>query len=134
MSKNFNLEIDESINVIVDELPGNGGFLALRKLRWNNNSPFKLDIRRWFVNSDGEEIAGKGVSFITEEGPGNLVHALLTNGFCDTMRTLDSIKDRDDFLPCVKEILEQNHYDLNSVKRNSLDELDYNFYDPKDIL
>ena len=60
----FNLEIDPSINEIVDE-SGNT-FIALRRLRWNSNSPFKLDLRKWFVSSTGEETAGKGLSFIIE--------------------------------------------------------------------
>ena len=63
MPREFNLELDPSVDKIFDETPGNS-FLAVRKLRWNQNSEFKLDIRKWFTNSNGEEIAGKGVSFM----------------------------------------------------------------------
>lgn len=133
MAREFNLEIDDSLNVVFDELPGNS-FLALRKLRWNSSSPFKLDIRKWYTNSEGEEIAGKGVSFMTPEGPENLVQALLENGYCDTRKTLNGIKDRDDFAIAVKEVILENNIDLDSIDI-SIDQLgSVDYYDPKSIL
>ena len=104
MAKEFNLEIDDSLNEVIDEVPGNR-FIALRRLRWSEDAPFKVDIRNWYTNSEGEEIAGKGVSFMTPEGPDNLIEALLKNGFGDTRKTLNGIKDREDFLIAVKEIV-----------------------------
>ena len=97
MSREFKLEIDDSINEVFDEVPGSS-FLALRRLRWNESSPFKLDIRKWYTNNEGEEIAGKGISFMTEDGPDNLIQALLKHGYGDTQKTIDGIKDRDDFV------------------------------------
>jgi hypothetical protein len=134
MPREFNLEIDPSINEIFDEASGNS-FLALRKLRWSDNSPFRLDVRKWFTNAQGEEIAGKGVSFITEEGPENLIEALLKHGYGDTRKTLNGIKDRDDFLVAVKEVLTENNMDLSSVDI-SIDQLDSSatYYDPKSII
>jgi len=134
MAREFNLEIDPSVNEVFDETSGNA-FLALRKLRWNESSPFRLDIRKWFTNAEGEEIAGKGVSFMTPEGPENLIQALLKHGYGDTRKTLNGIKDREDFLVCVKEVLMENDMDLDSVDL-SIDQLDGNasFYDPKSIL
>jgi hypothetical protein len=134
MPREFNLEIDPSINEIFDEASGNS-FLALRKLRWSENSPFRLDVRKWFTNAQGEEIAGKGVSFITEEGPENLIEALLKHGYGDTRKTLNGIKDRDDFLVAVKEVLTENNMDLSSVDI-SIDQLDSSasYYDPKSII
>lgn len=132
MPREFNLELDPSVDKIFDEIPGNA-FLAVRKLRWNQNSEFKLDIRKWFTNSNGEEIAGKGVSFMTPEGPSNLVKALLEIGVADTKTTLDGLKDRDDFLISVKEVLDENNMDINSItvtRENS----SASFYDPKSIL
>ena len=134
MPREFNLELDPSINIVFDELPGNS-FLALRKLRWNTNSPFRLDIRKWYTNSNGEEVAGKGVSFMTPEGPENLVQALIENGYCDTRKTLRGLKDRDDFVVAIKEIITENNIDLDSVDI-SIDQLDggASYYDPKSIL
>lgn len=127
----FNSELD--INEIFDEGTGNS-FLALRSLRWTPNSPFKLDIRKWFTNSEGEEIAGKGVSFITEEGPNNLINALMKHGYGDTRGILDQLKDRDDFLVAVKETLQNNNLSLDDVEVPSLDSLNEAFYDPKQVL
>ena len=134
MAREFNLEIDDSINEVIDETPGNS-FIALRKLRWSAGSDFKLDIRKWFVNSEGEEVAGKGVAFVTEEGPDNLINALLRHGYGDTRKTLDGIKDREDFLVTVKEVLDENHMDINSVKvhKNNSNGSE-SFYDPKSII
>lgn len=134
MPREFNLELDPSVDIIFDEAGGNS-FLALRKLRWSENSQFKLDIRKWFTNSEGEEIAGKGVSFLTPEGPDNLIQALLEIGCGDTRKTLNGIKDRDDFLVSVKEVLTENNMDLDSVDI-SIDQLDgsESYYDPKSII
>ena len=134
MAREFNLEIDDSINEVIDETPGNS-FIALRRLRWSAGSDFKLDIRKWFVNADGTEVAGKGVAFVTEEGPDNLINALLRHGYGNTRKTLDGIKDRDDFLVTVKAVLDENHMDINSVEvqRTVLNGSE-TFYDPKSII
>ena len=96
-NREFNLEIDPSLDVVFDEGSGNS-FLAMRKLRWDENSSFKIDLRKWFTNSDGEEIAGKGFSFITEDGPNNLVNCLIDNGFGDTRDIIEKVSTRDDFV------------------------------------
>ena len=132
-NREFKLEIDPSIDEVIDEVPGSS-FLALRKLRWSENSSFKLDIRKWYTNAEGEEIAGKGVSFMTEEGPDNLIEALLRHNYGDTRKTLNGIKDRDDFLPAIKEIIIEKGIDLDSVEVASIDTLSGEFYDPKSII
>lgn len=133
MPKEFNLEIDNSVDEVFDEASGNS-FLALRKLRWSENAKFKLDIRKWYVNSDGEEIAGKGVSFITEEGPENLIQAMLKHGYGDTRKTLRGISDREDFSVAVKEILQEKNIDLDKVEIPDIESLETSFYDPKEVL
>lgn len=133
MAKEFKLEIDPSIDDVIDEVPGSS-FIALRKLRWSENSPFKLDIRKWYTNNEGEEIAGKGVGFMTEEGPDNLIEALLKHGYGDTRKTLCGIKDREDFLPAVKEIITEQGINLDDIKIESLDSISNNFYDPKSVI
>lgn len=132
-NKEFKLEIDNEVDEVIDEVPGSS-FIALRKLRWSDSGPFKLDIRKWYTNSEGEEIAGKGVSFMTEEGPDNLIEALLKHGYGDTRKTLNGIKDREDFLPAVKEIITEKGVDFDSIEVPSLDSLSEDFYDPKSIL
>lgn len=132
MAKEFNLEIDESLNEVVDELPGNR-FIAFRKLRWNEGSPFKYDLRNWYTNAEGEEIAGKGVSFMTPEGPSNLAEALLKHGFGDTRKILNEISDREDFLVSVKEVITEKDIDLDSVQIPDIESVG-TYYDPKSIL
>lgn len=130
----FNLEIDHSVDEVFDEGVGSS-FLALRKIRWNENSPYKLDIRKWFTNSDGSEVAGKGVSFITENGPNGLVKALLKNNYGDTRDVLDSIKERDDFLYNVKNVLDEmgENSDLIVIKPSGEDS-ETTFFDPKELM
>ena len=129
----FNLEIDPEVNEIIDEVPGNS-FIALRKLRWNETKDFKLDIRNWYVNSEGEEIAGKGVSFKTDEGPANLIEALLKHGYGDTRKTLNGLSDREDFPIAIKEIIEEKGINLDEIEIPKLESLDATFYDPKSII
>lgn len=137
MSRKFdteiNLEIDDSINAIIDEAPGGNSFIGLRKLRWSDKSPFRLDIRKWYINSEGEEIAGKGVAFITEDGPDNLVKELLKAGYGNTIQTLESLKDRGDFLESVKIIIDDMGVDLDKVEVKPEATLQM-FYDPKSII
>lgn len=141
MKKEFNLEIDPEINEVFDEGSGNS-FLALRRIRWNPTSEFRLDVRKWFVNGDGEEIAGKGISFMTESGPGNLAESLLKLGHCDTRTVINSIRDRDDFSETINDMLEVKEDGSIGVseegvayfkraKKSSEDNATY--FDPKNI-
>lgn len=135
MSKELQLELDPSIDEVIDEIPGSS-FIALRKLRWNPTSSFKLDIRKWYTSNTGEEIAGKGVSFMTDQGPDNLIQALLSHGYGDTRKTLDGIKERPDFLENIKDVLDEMHSDLGNliVERAPSTDIEELFYDPKSIL
>lgn len=129
----FNLEIDDSINEVIDEGTGNS-FIAMRKLRWNEAGTFKLDLRKWITNADGQEIAGKGFSFITEEGPENLVNALLKHGYGDTRKTLEGIQDREDFVPEAMKILAKKGAISNDLIPEEYMDEEASFYDPKELL
>ena len=131
-SKELKLEIDDSVDKIIDEAPGGNSFIALRRLRWSESSPFRLDIRKWYTSSTGEEIAGKGVSFITQEGPDNLVNGLIEMGYGETQKVIDSIKDRPDFLPTIKRVLTDMDVNLDDIKEEAIDSLQ-EFYDPKGL-
>ena len=128
----FNLEINPDIDEVFDEGVGNS-FLAMRMLRWNENGTFKLDLRKWITNSEGEEIAGKGFSFITEDGPANLVNCLLKHGYGDTKKTLEGIQDREDFIPEVMNILTKKGITKIESPEDYSDE-ESSFYDPKDFI
>lgn len=95
------------INRIVEE-KGNS-FIRFAQIAWAGEdedvdpSKIKYDIRRYFTDSDGAEKMGKGVSFLSNEGPSELTHILVEEGFGKTSKILDSIKTRDDFPKAVKE-------------------------------
>lgn len=83
-------------------------FLAMRHIAWGvsqNETPdpekVHLELRRWRIR-DGKEMADKGFSFLTEEGPHELTNALLSEGYGHTKDVLDIIKKRDDFREAVE--------------------------------
>lgn len=106
-------------------------FLALRKLTWGDNDTVKLDIRKWYTNSSGTETLGKGVSFLTEDGPHELARVLLENGYGNTMEVLNSIKDRADFKSSLVNVLGKNSKELEDLEMGGVEE---EYYDPKEIL
>ena len=112
------MKIDGSINTIIEQLPGSNSFLSMRMISWNQAQP-RLDIRRWYTDSQGNENPGKGFSFATESGPNNLAVALVQNGYGETTQILNSIKNREDFEESLNEILGKTNKTL---------------YDPKSIL
>lgn len=127
--------LEGGINEVFDENNKSNAFLALREIRWNENSSYKLDIRKWFTSSTGDEIPGKGVSFMTEEGPHTLTEALLAHNYGRTQQVIESIKNREDFLPCVKDALDRLGSDLSCrITVEKVEDEDTVFYDPKEIL
>lgn len=69
--------------------------LLLRKLAWGNGQE-KLEIRKWFIDIN-KETPSKGVTFLTDEGPGNLINALIDNGYGNTKDILSNLSKREDF-------------------------------------
>ena len=72
-------------------------FLAMRQIAWGVH----WELRRWRMR-DGKEIADKGFSFLTEEGPHELTNALLSEGFGRTKDVLTILRKRDDFKETVE--------------------------------
>lgn len=94
------------LNRIVDE-KGNQ-FIAMRTIQWgvgqdeeNNEKQFVFDIRKYRTQPNGEERMAKGVSFLTPEGPNQLVHAMLEEGYGDTTECLKVLKDRENFKDAI---------------------------------
>lgn len=88
------LELDPELDEVFDEGSGSS-FLALRRLRWSDTSEFKVDIRKWYISKDGEEVAGKGVSFFTEDGPTNLALAMAKHQLIDPVLLMDTMIQND---------------------------------------
>lgn len=134
----FNMKVDENFDFVIEE-KGNS-FVALRKLKWNEKSDTKLDLRKYMINSDGDEIIGKGVGFMTENGPHELVKIMVENGYGKTQEILVGIKDRDDFMSSLNKVL--NRKDMDDVIDNNPDidfscisnEEDEELYDPREVL
>ena len=107
----------DNMDEIFDE-KGNT-FLAMRKIQWCKEGvepdpdKAKLELRKWHMSSEGE-IAGKGFSFLTEEGPHELVTALISNGYAHTNEIIDLLKQRDDFnesIVCNNEDQDDEYFD-----------------------
>ena len=64
---------------------------------------------------------------MTDEGPDNLIEALLKHNYGDTRKTLNGLKDREDFLPAVKEIITQKGVNLDDIEMPSIDSLGAEF-------
>jgi hypothetical protein len=102
-----------SINNVFDEK--GSSFLAIRKVQWckedaePDESKAKLEIRRWTLE-DGKEKALKGCTFLTEEGPHNLVKALIEEGYGHTGEVLKELKHRDDFRDAVEHLNDEEDF------------------------
>ena len=69
----------------------NNSFLAIRSVSWNRQDP-KLELRRWYIDAEGNETPAKGINFHTEQGPHQLTHLLLKLGYGDN-DTIDAIME-----------------------------------------
>jgi len=63
---------------------------------------FKYDIRKWTNDAENNEKMLKGVQFLSKDGPHELCHVLVEEGFGNTEKILNGIKVRDDFPDAVR--------------------------------
>lgn len=120
--------IVDDFDHIIDEA-GNST-INLRKLYWGDNQDkVRLDLRKYYMTEQGEHL-GKGVSFLTEEGPHTLVETMAGLGYGKTKRILEGIKDRDDFKKSLNTVLgkDSEFYDEEAG------ELDDDYFDPMSLL
>ena len=94
------------INRIVEE-KGNQ-FIRFAQIAWVGDdeevepSKIKYDLRKYTTDAEGKEKMLKGVSFLTDDGPSELTHVLIDEGFGNTTKILDGIKQRKDFKDAVE--------------------------------
>ena len=107
-------------------------FNALRKIAWGDagDEKARLEVRRWRNNPDGTEMAAKGMTFLTEDGPNELTNCLLKLGFGNTREVLDIIRDRDDIRKSLNSCLGPDD-DLYDESQGNLED---GFFDPKELL
>lgn len=104
-------------------------FLALRKVQWlkdgeePDESKGKFELRKWMVDKDGKEIPNKGFSFLTDNGPSELAHLLVREGYGDTKTILTELVKRQDFKDSVN----------NFNKSDNTEEFD-DYFDMRELL
>lgn len=106
--------------------------IRLRNIYYGNKSDnVKLDLRKWSINDDGTERMGKGLSFLTPDGPNVLAEVLVQKGYGGTKEILSGLNTRPDFRTSLNSVLgkEDELYDENAINDN-----DTSFYDPRQCL
>ena len=85
----------DGVNEVIDELSATS-FLALREVKWSDeDSDYKLDLRRYFIKQDGTEMPGKGTAI---GNPDTLAEALINNLYGSTKNIISSIAARNDYI------------------------------------
>lgn len=112
----------------------NNQMKVLQKGMWGPTEepidPFKCkyEIRTMFIDKEGNEVMGKGCS-ITEEGTNELTRILVEQGMGNTKDLLIAMKERGDFLRCLKSVLN----DDPACKDLNLDDFDDEYFSPSNI-
>ena len=101
-------KIFKDYNISFDEKGSSWG--VLRKVQWYkegkkepDESKAKIEIRKIYQKGN-EETIGKGYSFSTEEGPGELAIGLISAGFGDTKKILKEVRKRKDIKEAIENI------------------------------
>lgn len=92
-------------------------FCALRRVQWvkEGEEPDRekshLELRRWRIDSNGQENAAKGLVFLSDNGPNELAHVLVKKGFGETKTLITELKDRADFKDSVEHLYDKDIID-----------------------
>lgn len=100
-------------------------FIALRKVAWGDSTEGKLELRKWYTDSDGNDTPNKGVVFLSEETPNLITEKMIELGFGDTESLLRELQKRDDYEIAMYNI-------ENNIKENQPDNV--NYFIPSDDL
>ena len=122
----FNYKVDETFDYLIEEKGNQATFF--RRVSWGGRDA-KLEIRKWYVDGT-TETPGKGVPFMTEEGPDELVRIMTEIGYGKTDEVLSNISKRDDFGISVKKVLGKGIEELiDDTADIELEEV----YDPRSL-
>lgn len=125
---NIQFEINpDGINELVDER--NNTVMMLREVAWNGRA-HHLELRKWVVEENGERPL-RGVAFMSEEGPHNLVNVMTANGFGDTKIILNNLKDRADFDAALIETVGMQK--VVEAKNTEYEVTNEDYYDPRQV-
>lgn len=111
-NKEFHYEIDKDFDYTIDE-KGNT-YISLRKIKWGDRGDFRLDLRKYISTEQGERMQ-KGVSFLTDDGPNELVKVLLNNDYGKPDEVAEVICDK------RKDIFDAISNQVNGIFPKSLD-------------
>ena len=120
----FKYEVDQDFDYLIEEKGNQAVFF--RRVSWGGRDA-KPEIRKWYVDGTNET-PGKGVTFMTEEGPDELVKTMTEIGYGKTEEVLENISKREDFPVAVKKILGKSVDEL--VEEYDSVELE-DVYDPR---
>lgn len=120
-NKEFNYETDDNKESYIIEEKGNS-YTQLAYERWNEDNQFRLALRKFYSSAKGET-AGKGVTFMTEEGPSELINALLKEGYGnpDDIAKV-CIEDRPDVIGAI--IYNHSHNSESEDDQDTIDSID----------
>lgn len=119
---------EDGINEVIDE-KGNMA-LMLREVAWNGRD-YHLELRKWIVDVDKEQPM-KGCTFITEEGPNNLVDTMVKHGYGNTRNILHELSSRESFEEDLVSVIGKQKVDKAKDTEVTITEDDY--FDPKSLL
>ena len=123
----FKYEVDQNFDYLIEEKGNQAVFF--RRVSWGGRDA-KPEIRKWYVDGTNET-PGKGVTFMTEEGPDELVKTMTEIGYGKTEEVLENISKREDFPVAVKKILGKGVDEL--VEEYDSVELE-DVYDPRALV
>lgn len=115
-NRNNGGEIKYKIGKVDEILEEKGNqFTALREESFDDGEKYYTAIRRFYTDNDGKENMGKGVTFLTPEGPAAAAVSIIKSGFGTTTEYLETLKTREDFDASLNEVLGEDdpRYDPN---------------------
>lgn len=118
----------DGINELIDER--SNSTIMLREVAWNGRQSH-LELRKWIIDEKGDKPM-KGVSFLTEDGPHNLVDTMSKLGFGHTGNILKNIKDREDFDEELVKLLGKKK--IEEVKNEEVNISEDDYFDPENII
>lgn len=106
-STSLRYHIFKDFDIPFDEKGTTCGVVRLSQWVKDGNEPdeskAKIELRKIYT-SGAEEKVGKGYTFSTTEGPGELAVGLIKAGFGNTKDILKAVRERDDFLEAARTI------------------------------
>lgn len=88
-------KICDDVDYVIEEKANE--FSAFRKVTWSEDeAKARFEIRRWRNTPTGEEIPAKGFTFLTEEGPSELLYTMLEHGIGDPKKIIRILRERGD--------------------------------------